>query len=133
MIGARRTRSEVKCRLNRQGENMSQRSPLSFGSVSGPNRLPLHAARCQAPPIAAFTVLAEASGLAEAIKGVVEDVKGKAKEVIGTVTGRNDLINEGKAQQDKAEARRDATAKEAKAEKARAKAKLQEACQKAEQ
>jgi uncharacterized protein YjbJ (UPF0337 family) len=52
--------------------------------------------------------LAEASGLAEAVKGVVEDVKGKAKEVIGTVTGRNDLINEGKAQQDKTEAQRDA-------------------------
>ena len=31
-------------------------------------------------------------------------VKGKAKEVVGTVTGRNDMVEEGKAQQDKAEA-----------------------------
>ena len=36
------------------------------------------------------------SGPEEAIKGVVEDAKGKAKEVIGTVAGRNDLVNEGK-------------------------------------
>ena len=46
------------------------------------------------------------SGPEEAIKGVVEDVKGKAKEVVGTVTGRDDLVNEGKAQQDKADAQR---------------------------
>jgi uncharacterized protein YjbJ (UPF0337 family) len=32
------------------------------------------------------------SGLAEAVKGVVEDVKGKAKVVIGALTGRD---NEG--------------------------------------
>ena len=56
----------------------------------------------------------------ELIKGIVEDVFGKAKEVIGTIIGRNDLINEGKAQQDKAEAQRNAGAKKAvKAEKAR--------------
>ena len=39
------------------------------------------------------------SGPEEAIKGVVEGVKGKAKEVTGAVTGRDDLYNEGKAQQ----------------------------------
>lgn len=60
------------------------------------------------------------SGPEEGIKGVVEDVKGKAKETIGTVTGRNDLVNEGKAQQDKADAQRDAAKKEAEAEAARA-------------
>jgi uncharacterized protein YjbJ (UPF0337 family) len=60
------------------------------------------------------------SGPEEAVKGVVEDVKGKAKEAIGTVTGRNDLVNEGKAQQDKADAQRDAAKKEAEAEAARA-------------
>ena len=54
--------------------------------------------------------MAENSGPEEGIKGVVEDVKGKAKEAVGTVTGRNDLINEGKAQQDKAEAQRDVAA-----------------------
>jgi uncharacterized protein YjbJ (UPF0337 family) len=48
------------------------------------------------------------SGPQEGIKGVVEDAKGKVKEGIGTVAGRNDMIEEGKAQQDKAEAERDA-------------------------
>ena len=56
------------------------------------------------------------TGPEAAIKGVVEDVKGKAKEAIGTVTGRNDLIREGHAQQDKAEAERDVARKEAEAE-----------------
>ena len=75
----------------------------------------------------------ENSGPEEAIKGVVEDAKGKAKEVIGTVTGRNDLVNEGKAQQDKAEAQRDAARKEAEAEAARAGAKAAEKRQEANQ
>ena len=66
------------------------------------------------------------SGPEEGIKGIVEDVKGKAKETVGTVTGRDDLINEGKAQQDKAEAERDAAKKEAEAEAARAGAKAAE-------
>jgi uncharacterized protein YjbJ (UPF0337 family) len=66
------------------------------------------------------------SGPEEGIKGVVEDVKGKAKEAIGTITGRGDLTEEGKAQPDKADAQRDAAAKEAEAEKARAEAKVQE-------
>ena len=60
------------------------------------------------------------SGPEEGIKGVVEDVKGKAKEAVGTVTGRDDLIREGQAQQDKAEAQRDVARKEAEAEAARA-------------
>jgi uncharacterized protein YjbJ (UPF0337 family) len=59
------------------------------------------------------------SGPEEGIKGVVEDVKGKAKEAVGTLTGRNDLTEEGKAQQDKAEAQRDAAKKEAEADAAR--------------
>jgi uncharacterized protein YjbJ (UPF0337 family) len=73
------------------------------------------------------------SGPAEAIKGIVEDVKGKAKEVIGTIFGRNDLIAEGKAQQDKAKAERDVAKKELAADKARSRAKVDEARQKAEQ
>ena len=77
--------------------------------------------------------MGENSGPAEGIKGVVEDVKGKAKEAIGTVTGRGDLTEEGKAQQDKAEAQRDAAAKEAEAEKARAEAKVQEKRQESHQ
>jgi uncharacterized protein YjbJ (UPF0337 family) len=59
------------------------------------------------------------SGPAEAVKGVVEDVKGRAKQAAGAVTGRDDLTREGQAQQDKAEAQRDAAKKEAQAEAAR--------------
>ena len=56
----------------------------------------------------------------EALKGAVEGIKGNAKEALGTVTGRDDLTREGKAQQDKADAQRDAAKKEAEAESARA-------------
>jgi uncharacterized protein YjbJ (UPF0337 family) len=73
------------------------------------------------------------TGPEAAVKGVVEDVKGKAKEAIGTVTGRNDLIREGHAQQDKAEAQRDVARKEAEAEAARASAAAAEKRQEAEQ
>ena len=73
------------------------------------------------------------SGPEEAIKGVVEGVKGKAKEVIGTVAGRDDLVREGQAQQDKADAQRDAAKKEAEADAARAGAKAAEARERAEQ
>jgi uncharacterized protein YjbJ (UPF0337 family) len=73
------------------------------------------------------------SGPEAAIKGVVEDVKGKAKEAVGTVTGRNDLIREGHAQQDKADAERDVARKEAEAEAARTAAAAAEKRQEAEQ
>jgi len=73
------------------------------------------------------------SGPREAVKGVVEDVKGKAKEAAGTVTGRDDMIREGKAQQDKAEAERDVARKEAEAESARGAAKAAEKRQQANQ
>jgi uncharacterized protein YjbJ (UPF0337 family) len=59
------------------------------------------------------------SGPKEGVKGVVEDVKGTAKEAVGAVTGNEDLEREGEAQQSKADAQRDAAAKEAEAEKAR--------------
>ena len=73
------------------------------------------------------------SGPQEGVKGVVEDVKGKAKEAVGTVAGRDDLVREGKAQQDKAEAQRDVAKKEAEAEAARGGAKAAEKRQEAEQ
>jgi uncharacterized protein YjbJ (UPF0337 family) len=73
------------------------------------------------------------SGPQEAVKGVVEDAKGKAKEAVGTVTGRDDLTREGKAQQDKADAERDVAKKEAEAESARGGAKAAEERQKANQ
>ena len=73
------------------------------------------------------------TGPESGISGVVEDVKGKAKEAVGTVTGQYDLRREGAAQQDKAEAERDVAKKEAEAESARAGADAAEQRQKAEQ
>lgn len=75
----------------------------------------------------------ENSGPAEAVKGVVEDLKGKAKEVVGAVAGRDGLVREGQAQQDKAASQREAAQKEAEAEKARVEARIDEERQKAEQ
>jgi uncharacterized protein YjbJ (UPF0337 family) len=77
--------------------------------------------------------MADKSGPLEAVEGVVEGVKGKAKEVIGAVTGRSDIKNEGEAQQDKADAQRDAAKKEAEAESARGAAKVAEQREKANQ
>jgi uncharacterized protein YjbJ (UPF0337 family) len=73
------------------------------------------------------------SGPREAIKGVVEGAKGKAKEAVGNVTGRDDMAREGKAQQDKADAQRHAAKKEAEAEAARGSAKASEQRQKSNQ
>jgi len=73
------------------------------------------------------------SGPEAGAKGIVEDLKGKAKDAIGNVTGNADLEREGEAQQAKADAERDVAAKEAEAEKARAEAKAQEAQQRAHQ
>ncbi len=67
------------------------------------------------------------------IKGVVEDVKGKAKEAAGAVVGNDDLQREGEAQQSKAEAQREVAEHEGKAEAARADAEAQEAQQRANQ
>jgi uncharacterized protein YjbJ (UPF0337 family) len=73
------------------------------------------------------------SGPAEAVRGVIEDVKGRVKEAVGAVTGRDDLTREGQAQQDKAEAQRNAAKKEAEAEAARGSAKVAEERQKSNQ
>ncbi len=73
------------------------------------------------------------TGPAEGVRGIVEDVKGKAKEAAGTVTGRDDLVEEGKAQQDKADAQRAAARKEAEADAARAGAKAAEQRQRSHQ
>ena len=67
------------------------------------------------------------------VKGVVEDVKGKAKEAVGAVTGNDEMREEGEAQQRKADAQRDVAAKEAEAEKARATAEAHEAEQRSHQ
>jgi len=78
-------------------------------------------------------VAREDSGPEAGAKGVVEDVKGKAKEVIGKVTNNEDLEREGGAQQDKADAERDVAEKEAAAERARAESEVHEAEQRMQQ
>jgi uncharacterized protein YjbJ (UPF0337 family) len=60
------------------------------------------------------------SGPVEAIRGIVEDAIGKAKEIVGIVINHDGLRKEGRAQQDKARAQRDVAKKEAQAESARA-------------
>ena len=66
-------------------------------------------------------------------KGIVEDLKGKAKEVIGEVTGDESKEREGRAQQDKAHAQRDVAKHEAEADAARSEAAVHEADQRAHQ
>lgn len=73
------------------------------------------------------------SGPKSGVKGVVEDVKGKAKEAVGAITGNDRLQEEGEAQQEKAEAQREVAKKEAQADAARAEAKEKEAEQRAAQ
>jgi uncharacterized protein YjbJ (UPF0337 family) len=73
------------------------------------------------------------SGPKAGAEGIVEDVKGKTKEVIGKLTGNEDLEREGEAQQDKAEAEREVAKREAQAEVARGKADLSEAEQRVHQ
>ena len=73
------------------------------------------------------------SGPEAGIKGVVEDLKGKAKEVAGEVTIDDDMVEEGRAQQDKARAERDVAKHEAAAERARAESEAHEAEQRAHQ
>ena len=77
--------------------------------------------------------MSDKSGPEGAVEGLVEGVKGKAKEVAAAVTGRDDLMREGQAQQDKADAQREAAKKEAEAESARKAADVSEARQKAQQ
>ncbi len=73
------------------------------------------------------------SGPKSGVKGIVEDVKGKAKEAAGSVTGNDELRQEGEAQQDKAAAQRKVAQKEAEADKARLESEAQEARQRAHQ
>ena len=77
--------------------------------------------------------MANDSGPESAVKGVVEDIKGKAKEVIGEVTGDDSKEREGRAQQDKARSERDVAEHEAKADAARSEAAVHEAEQRMHQ
>lgn len=71
------------------------------------------------------------SGPIAAVNSVINGVVGVVKQVLGIVFGRDDLKEEGKAQQDKAAAEKDVAKKEAEAEAARGEAAAQEARQKA--
>jgi len=73
------------------------------------------------------------SGPKAGAKGIVEDVKGKAKQAAGAVTDNDRLEEEGRAQQEKADAERDVAKREGQAEAARAEAKEKEAEQRAAQ
>ena len=77
--------------------------------------------------------MANGSGPKAGGEGVVEDVKGRAKEAAGAVSGNESLKQEGEAQQDKAAAQRYVAAKEAEAERARAEASAAEAEQRSHQ
>jgi uncharacterized protein YjbJ (UPF0337 family) len=56
------------------------------------------------------------SGPQEGKTGVVEEIKGRAKAAVGALTNDENLTAEGEAQQDKAQAARDAAKREAQAE-----------------
>ena len=77
--------------------------------------------------------MAADSGPTSGAKGVFEDIKGKAKEVVGEVTGDESKEREGRAQQDKAQSQRDVAEHEAKAEAARSEASVHEAEQRMHQ
>ncbi len=70
------------------------------------------------------------SGPVAAVRGVIDDAIGKAKEVIGIVISHEGLRKEGRAQQEKAQAYREVAKKETQAEAARAGARTAEARQK---
>jgi uncharacterized protein YjbJ (UPF0337 family) len=74
-----------------------------------------------------------ASGPNEAKTGVVEEVKGRAKEAVGAVTNDDKLTSEGRAQQDRAQAARNAAKREAQAEGHRAQEKAAESRERAAQ
>lgn len=61
-------------------------------------------------------VMSEESTAGEARKGLIDSVKGKAKEVAGAVTGNDSLTKEGQLEQSQAQERREANRVEAVAE-----------------
>jgi uncharacterized protein YjbJ (UPF0337 family) len=74
-----------------------------------------------------------ASGPQEVKTGVVEEIKGRAKAAVGAITDNENLTAEGEAQQDKAQAARDAAKREAQAEVNRTQEKAAEARERAAQ
>lgn len=72
-------------------------------------------------------------GSADAGQNLVEKIKGRAKEAVGAISGRDDITDEGRAQQDKAQANEVAAEKEAEARRARAEASADEGRQQGHQ
>ena len=66
------------------------------------------------------------TGPQEAIRGIIEGAIGNAKQLVGTILGRGDVVREGEAQQDKGDAQRNAAKNELKADSARSAAKVAE-------
>jgi uncharacterized protein YjbJ (UPF0337 family) len=77
--------------------------------------------------------MADRSGPAEGVKGLVEDIKGRFKSAAGAIAGDDETVREGQAQQDKGAAQQEAAANEAAAERARREADLHEARERAHQ
>jgi uncharacterized protein YjbJ (UPF0337 family) len=73
------------------------------------------------------------SGPQEAIRGIIEGAIGNAKQLVGTILGRGDVVREGEAQQDKADAQRNAAKNELSAQSARGAAKAAEKRQQSHQ
>lgn len=71
------------------------------------------------------------TGPIEAVRGIVSGAIGFTKQVVGLIIGNGNLQEEGRAQVDKASHQLEAARKEAEADTARAKAKVQESRQKA--
>lgn len=67
------------------------------------------------------------TGSGNPLERAAEQVKGKTKEVAGTVTGDPELRKEGRAEQEMAAKREEAAQKEAEAERARTEAREKEA------
>jgi uncharacterized protein YjbJ (UPF0337 family) len=73
------------------------------------------------------------SGPKAGVSGVAEGVKGKVKEAAGSLTGNDRMADEGRAQQDKADAEREVARREADAEEARGEADVAQARERANQ
>jgi uncharacterized protein YjbJ (UPF0337 family) len=77
--------------------------------------------------------IAHETGPEAAVNGVVESVKGKVKEAAGAISGKEELRQEGRAQQEKAASEREVASKEAAADKARVEATAHESAQRSHQ
>src|SRR5699024_10843805 len=99
----RRAARPARCGLNRP------RTERGGGFIENRRREPRRGPRDQRS--IRRQPMSDDSGPSEGVKGVVEGLKGKAKEAVGAVTGQDDMAREGRAQQDKAEDQREVAEK----------------------